>query len=99
VRRLNEAADEDQSRYQVIEEAKFKTFGCGTLLASLLARYRMVKARRRRSAFDHTDIVREGFRSAVEDPLLRAAEDAIKAAIGDWKKKHGVEVPFRKARH
>jgi nitrogen fixation NifU-like protein len=41
----------------------------------------------------NTDIVRELALPPVKIHCSVLAEDAIKAAIGDWKKKHGVEVP------
>jgi nitrogen fixation NifU-like protein len=41
----------------------------------------------------NTDIVRELSLPPVKIHCSVLAEDAIKAAIGDWKKKHGVEVP------
>jgi NifU-like protein involved in Fe-S cluster formation len=34
MRRRDEAADEGQSETQIIEDAKFKTFGCGSAIAS-----------------------------------------------------------------
>jgi nitrogen fixation NifU-like protein len=40
----------------------------------------------------NTDIVRELSLPPVKIHCSVLAEDAIKAAIGDWKKKHGVEV-------
>src|SRR5439155_1329596 len=48
----------------------------------------------------NTDIVRELSLPPVKIHCSVLAEDAIKAAIGDWKKKHGVEVPVHeKASH
>jgi nitrogen fixation NifU-like protein len=41
----------------------------------------------------NTDIVRELSLPPVKIHCSVLAEDAIKAAIGDWKKKHGVAVP------
>ena len=51
-------------------------------------------------AIKNTDIVRELSLPPVKIHCSVLAEDAIKAAIGDWKKKHGVEVPaHEKASH
>ena len=44
-------------------------------------------------AIKNTDIVKELSLPPVKIHCSVLAEDAIKAAIGDWKKKHGVEVP------
>ena len=51
-------------------------------------------------AIKNTDIVRELSLPPVKIHCSVLAEDAIKAAIGDWKKKHGIEVPaHEKASH
>src|SRR6266446_3823479 len=51
-------------------------------------------------AIKNTDIVRELSLPPVKIHCSVLAEDAIKAAIGDWKKKHGIEVPVaEKASH
>ncbi len=51
-------------------------------------------------AIKNTDIVRELSLPPVKIHCSVLAEDAIKAAIGDWKKKHGVELPAaEKASH
>ena len=79
---------------QVIEEAKFKTFGCGSAIASSSLAPEWVKGRTVDEALSikNTDIVRELSLPPVKIHCSVLAEDAIKAAIGDWKKKHGVEV-------
>ena len=87
---------------QVIEEAKFKTFGCGSAIASSSLATEWVKGKTVDEALSikNTDIVRELSLPPVKIHCSVLAEDAIKAAIGDWKKKHGVEVPAtEKASH
>jgi len=87
---------------QVIEEAKFKTFGCGSAIASSSLATEWVKGKTVEEALSikNTDIVRELSLPPVKIHCSVLAEDAIKAAIGDWKKKHGVEVPVNeKASH
>ncbi len=78
---------------QVIEEAKFKTFGCGSAIASSSLATEWVKGKTVDEAHSikNTDIVRELSLPPVKIHCSVLAEDAIKAAIGDWKKKHGVE--------
>ena len=87
---------------QVIEEAKFKTFGCGSAIASSSLATEWVKGKTVEEALSikNTDIVRELSLPPVKIHCSVLAEDAIKAAIGDWKKKHGVESPVvEKAAH
>jgi nitrogen fixation protein NifU and related proteins len=87
---------------QVIEEAKFKTFGCGSAIASSSLATEWVKGKTVAEALSikNTDIVRELALPPVKIHCSVLAEDAIKAAIGDWKKKHGIEVPAsEKASH
>ena len=78
---------------QVIEEAKFKTFGCGSAIASSSLATEWVKGKTvdEALAIKNTDIVRELSLPPVKIHCSVLAEDAIKAAIGDWKKKAGVE--------
>jgi len=79
---------------QVIEEAKFKTFGCGSAIASSSLATEWVKGKTVDEALSikNTDIVRELSLPPVKIHCSVLAEDAIKAAIGDWKKKNGVEI-------
>jgi len=87
---------------QVIEEAKFKTFGCGSAIASSSLATEWLKGKTVDEAgkIKNTDIVRELSLPPVKIHCSVLAEDAIKAAIGDWKKKHGAEVPAtEKASH
>ncbi len=78
----------------IIEEAKFKTFGCGSAIASSSLATEWVKGKTVEEALSikNTDIVRELALPPVKIHCSVLAEDAIKAAIGDWKKKHGIEV-------
>lgn len=77
---------------QVIEEAKFKTFGCGSAIASSSLATEWVKGKTVSEALEikNTDIVKELALPPVKIHCSVLAEDAIRAAIGDWKKKNGV---------
>ncbi len=77
---------------QVIEEAKFKTFGCGSAIASSSLATEWIKGRTVEDAMaiKNTDIVKELALPPVKIHCSVLAEDAIRAAIGDWKKKNGV---------
>jgi nitrogen fixation NifU-like protein len=76
---------------QVIEEAKFKTFGCGSAIASSSLATEWIKGRSVNDALaiKNTDIVKELSLPPVKIHCSVLAEDAIRAAIGDWKKKNG----------
>ncbi len=77
---------------QVIEEAKFKTFGCGSAIASSSLATEWIKGRTVEDALaiKNTDIVKELSLPPVKIHCSVLAEDAIRAAIGDWKTKNGV---------
>jgi nitrogen fixation protein NifU and related proteins len=77
---------------QVIEDAKFKTFGCGSAIASSSLATEWVKGKTVAEALEikNTDIVKELALPPVKIHCSVLAEDAIRAAIGDWKKKNGV---------
>jgi len=77
---------------QVIEDAKFKTFGCGSAIASSSLATEWVKGKTVSEALQitNTDIVKELALPPVKIHCSVLAEDAIRAAIGDWKKKNGV---------
>ncbi len=82
----------------VIEEAKFKTFGCGSAIASSSLATEWIKGRTVDDAMSikNTDIVKELSLPPVKIHCSVLAEDAIRAAIGDWKKKNNVaELPSR----
>ena len=87
---------------QVIEEAKFKTFGCGSAIASSSLATEWVKGRTVAEALQisNTDIVKELALPPVKIHCSVLAEDAIKAAIGDYKaKKSGAAKPEAVAVH
>jgi nitrogen fixation NifU-like protein len=73
----------------VIEEAKFKTFGCGSAIASSSLATEWVKGKTvdEALAIKNMDIVKELSLPPVKIHCSVLAEDAIRAAIGDWKKK------------
>jgi nitrogen fixation NifU-like protein len=77
---------------QVIEEAKFKTFGCGSAIASSSLATEWIKGRTVDDALSikNTDIVKELSLPPVKIHCSVLAEDAIRAAIGDWKKKNNL---------
>ena len=76
----------------LIEDAKFKTFGCGSAIASSSLATEWIKGRTVDDALaiKNTDIVKELSLPPVKIHCSVLAEDAIRAAIGDWKKKNGV---------
>ncbi len=76
----------------VIEDAKFKTFGCGSAIASSSLATEWVKGKTidEALAISNTDIVKELALPPVKIHCSVLAEDAIRAAIGDWKKKNSV---------
>jgi nitrogen fixation NifU-like protein len=78
----------------VIEDAKFKTFGCGSAIASSSLATEWVKGKTIDEALEikNTDIVKELALPPVKIHCSVLAEDAIRAAISDWKKKQGSEV-------
>jgi nitrogen fixation NifU-like protein len=76
---------------QVIEDAKFKTFGCGSAIASSSLATEWVKGRTVDDALTikNTEIVKELNLPPVKIHCSVLAEDAIKAAIRDYKEKQG----------
>ena len=79
----------------VIEDAKFKTFGCGSAIASSSLATEWVKGKTVDEALTikNTDIVKELALPPVKIHCSVLAEDAIRAAIGDWKKKNASAKP------
>ena len=75
----------------VIDDAKFKTFGCGSAIASsrLATEWLKGKTVDEALAIKNTDIVNELSLPPVKIHCSVLAEDAIKAAIADYKKKQG----------
>ena len=73
----------------IIEDAKFKTFGCGSAIASssLATEWLRGKTVDEALAIKNTDIVNELSLPPVKIHCSVLAEDAIKAAIGDYKQK------------
>jgi nitrogen fixation protein NifU and related proteins len=73
----------------VIEDAKFKTFGCGSAIASSSLATEWVKGRtvEQALAIENKEIVKELALPPVKIHCSVLAEDAIRAAIADWKKK------------
>jgi nitrogen fixation protein NifU and related proteins len=73
----------------VIEEAKFKTYGCGSAIASssLLTEWVKGKTLDEASQIKNTEIVEELELPPVKIHCSVLAEDAIKAAINDLKSK------------
>jgi nitrogen fixation NifU-like protein len=73
----------------VIDDAKFKTFGCGSAIASssLATEWLKGKTVDQALAIKNTDIVAELSLPPVKIHCSVLAEDAIKAAIADYKKK------------
>ena len=73
----------------VIEDAKFKTFGCGSAIASSSLATEWVKGKTvsEALAISNTDIVRELSLPPVKIHCSVLAEDAIKSAIEDYRNK------------
>ena len=76
-------------RTQVIEDAKFKTFGCGSAIASSSLATEWLKGKTIDQAVEikNTDIVNELSLPPVKIHCSVLAEDAIHAAIKDYKAK------------
>ena len=75
----------------IIEDAKFKTFGCGSAIASssLVTEWVKGKTLDEAASIKNTDIAHELALPPVKIHCSVLAEDAIKAAIADYKKKSG----------
>ena len=75
----------------VIEDAKFKTYGCGSAIASSSLVTEWVKGKTLDQALDikNTHIAEELALPPVKIHCSILAEDAIKAAVADYKKKAG----------
>jgi len=78
-----------------ITQAKFKTFGCGSAIASssLATEWLKGKTVDEALAIDNMAIVEELALPPVKIHCSVLAEDAIKGAIKDYQQKHGVQTP------
>lgn len=86
----------------VIEDAKFKTFGCGSAIASssLATEWLKGKTVDQALAIDNMEIVEELALPPVKIHCSVLAEDAIKAAINDYRVKNGMEpLELEKSHH
>jgi nitrogen fixation NifU-like protein len=92
--RVNEATG-------IIDDAKFKTFGCGSAIASSSLATEWLKGKTVDEALQikNTEIVNELSLPPVKIHCSVLAEDAIKAAIKDYKTKKGVPVPATVGSH
>jgi len=79
----------------VIEDAKFKTFGCGSAIASSSLATEWVKGKTIEEALKikNTDIVNELSLPPVKIHCSVLAEDALKAALNDYMEKNGKKTP------
>lgn len=75
----------------IIEDAKFKTFGCGSAIASSSLTTELIKGKTLEEAtqIKNTEIVSELELPPVKIHCSVLAEEAIKAAIADYKTKYG----------
>jgi nitrogen fixation NifU-like protein len=82
----------------VIEDARFKTYGCGSAIASssLVTEWVKGKTLDQAQTIRNTQIAEELSLPPVKIHCSILAEDAIKAAIVDYRKKHGLEQPAEK---
>ena len=89
VMRLQIEVDEESG---IIKDAKFKTFGCGSAIASssLATEWLKGKTIQEASIIDNMDIVEELELPPVKIHCSVLAEDAIKSAIKDYKRKNGL---------
>jgi len=76
-----------------IEDARFKTYGCGSAIASssLVTEWVKGKTLEQAASIRNTDIAQELSLPPVKIHCSILAEDAIKAAVADYQKKHGME--------
>ncbi|AIJ07499.1 MULTISPECIES: Fe-S cluster assembly scaffold IscU [Edwardsiella] len=77
----------------IIEDARFKTYGCGSAIASssLVTEWVKGKSLEQAAEIKNTDIAEELALPPVKIHCSILAEDAIKAAIADYKNKHSAE--------
>ncbi|MDM5147938.1 Fe-S cluster assembly scaffold IscU [Candidatus Persebacteraceae bacterium Df01] len=74
----------------LIEDAKFKTYGCGSAIASssLITEWVRGKSLDAAASIKNTEIAQELTLPPVKIHCSILAEDAIKAAVADYRKKH-----------
>jgi nitrogen fixation NifU-like protein len=79
------------SKDGIIEDARFKTYGCGSAIASSSLVTEWVKGKKLEEAasIKNTQIAEELSLPPVKIHCSILAEDAIKAAVEDYRKKHG----------
>ena len=79
----------------IIEDARFKTYGCGSAIASssLVTEWVKGKSLDEAAKIKNTQIAEELALPPVKIHCSILAEDAIKAAIIDYRKKHGLAQP------
>jgi len=75
----------------IIEDARFKTYGCGSAIASssLVTEWVKGKTLDQAATIKNTQIAQELALPPVKIHCSVLAEDAIKAAIADYRQKHG----------
>ena len=75
----------------VIEDARFKTYGCGSAIASssLVTEWVKGKTLDEAASIKNSEIAQELALPPVNIHCSILAEDAIKAAVSDYKQKHG----------
>jgi nitrogen fixation NifU-like protein len=85
----------------VIEDAKFKCFGCGSAIASssLATEWLKGKSLDEGLAIKNTEIVEELSLPPVKIHCSVLAEDAIRAAIADYNRKNGLAADAEQAAH
>ena len=78
----------------IIEDAKFKTYGCGSAIASssLVTEWVKGKTLDQAMSIKNTQIAEELALPPVKIHCSILAEDAIKAAVADYKQRHGEAV-------
>ena len=84
----------------IIQDAKFKTYGCGSAIASssLVTEWVKGKSVDEAATIKNTQIAEELALPPVKIHCSILAEDAIKAAVADYKKKYGADAePEKKA--
>jgi nitrogen fixation NifU-like protein len=76
-----------------IEDARFKTYGCGSAIASssLVTEWVKGKTLDEAATIKNTEIAQELSLPPVKIHCSILAEDAIKAAVADYKKKHNIQ--------